>query len=68
MAETKKTTTTKKTTAAKPKKPSAEVYRQEIEKRAFELYQKRVEGFLPGDPVSDWVQAEEEVKSKYGMK
>lgn len=62
MAEAKKKTTTKTT---RTRKPSAEKIRREIEERAYELYQMRVEEFLPGDPVSDWIQAEAEISAKY---
>ena len=69
MATKKTTTTAKKTTTTKStRKPSAEKIRMEIELKSYEIYQKRVENFLPGDPVSDWDQAEIEVNGKYGIK
>ena len=39
---------------------------EEIRARAAEIYKHR--GNAPGDALSDWLQAEQEVKNKYGMK
>ncbi len=50
---TKKTTTSVK---AKRKVPF-----EDIQKRAQEIYQKRMEQNVPGDELSDWVQAEREL-------
>ena len=35
--------------------------RQEIEKRAFEIYAGR--GYAPGDPIADWLEAERQLKA-----
>ncbi len=56
------------------KKPSLKAYPElkledfieEIRARASEIYQHR--GNAPGDALSDWLQAEQEVKNKYGMR
>ena len=39
----------------------------EIQKRAYEIYQSRINGNLPGDSMSDWLQAENEIKLKYQL-
>jgi len=46
--------------------PSNKDLREEIRSRAEELYIKR--GGSPGDELSDWLAAEKEIKSKYGIK
>lgn len=40
-------------------------HRGEIQKRAYEIYLGREAGRLPGDGLSDWLQAETEIKRKY---
>jgi hypothetical protein len=40
--------------------------REEIRRRAEEIYIKR--GGSPGDEMSDWLEAEKEIKKKYGIK
>jgi len=67
---TKKTTTT--STAAKvsrgsKKKLTLQELQQEIEKRAYEIsIERRAQG-KPGDELSDWLEAEAEVKAKYNL-
>jgi hypothetical protein len=39
----------------------------EIEKRAYELYLQRVNKGGNGSDLSDWLQAEAEIKSKYRL-
>jgi hypothetical protein len=46
--------------------PSNNDLREEIRRRAEELYIKR--GGSPGDELSDWLAAEKEIKKKYGIK
>jgi len=53
--------------AKEVKKPSLEVFQNEIRKFAEEIYRKRVAGKKPGDALSDWLEAEKEVKKKYGL-
>jgi hypothetical protein len=55
-------------TAASPARPissagNPEAMQQEIRKRARQIYQKRNGG--PGDALTDWLQAEREVKAQY---
>ncbi len=40
-------------------------YNDEINQRAYEIYLQR--GDNPGDDISDWLQAEREVKEKYSL-
>jgi len=37
----------------------------EIEKRSYEIYVDRKSANRHGDELSDWLQAEEDVKAKY---
>jgi hypothetical protein len=61
----KKTTTVKKPKVAVPA-PNLEDFMEEIRARANEIYLERAGG--PGDDLSDWLQAEREVKKKYKIK
>jgi hypothetical protein len=38
---------------------------KEVETRAYELYEKRVESNAKGDEFSDWLKAEADIKAKY---
>lgn len=49
------------------KKPSIEDYQDEIRKRAEELCKARTDYSGAGDTLSDWLQAEKEIKQKYGL-
>jgi len=54
--------------AAEPKKkPTLEKLQEEIRLKAGELFKKRVADKKPGDELSDWLQAEKEIKKKYGI-
>jgi hypothetical protein len=55
---TKKAPTTKKAPA------KLRVTERSIRKRAEEIYQKRMEEGIPGDADSDWIQAEQELRSQ----
>ncbi len=64
-ASAKASQTTKKTTQTKSKKASWKDLSQEelhslIEKKAYELFEKR--GYSHGDDFSDWFEAEKLVK------
>ncbi len=48
-------------------KVSLENFQEEIRKRAEEIYRERVANNKPGDSLSDWLQAEKEIKKKYGI-
>ena len=52
--------------AGAPDTVSPEHLVQEISRRAHELFLKR--GTMPGSELSDWLEAEREVKAKYGIK
>jgi hypothetical protein len=48
-------------------KPSLEMFQDEIRKIAEGIYIKRTASNKPGDALSDWLQAEKEVKKKYKL-
>jgi len=56
-----------KGTGKPQQKPSLEAYKEETRKRAEEIYKQRVAGNKPGDALSDWLQAEKDIKRKYGI-
>ena len=56
---------TEKTTAKKKKKIDPEKLVEEIRKRAHEIFLER--GDKSGDVLSDWLQAEQEIKKKYNL-
>lgn len=37
---------------------------EEVRFRAYEIFALRARDGVPGDPVSDWVQAEQELRAK----
>jgi hypothetical protein len=56
---------TEKTTAKTKKKIDPKKLEAEIRKRAHEIFLKR--GDKEGDALSDWLQAEQEIKKKYNL-
>lgn len=64
----RKATTKKTATASKSKKrvkaPSLQEVQEKIQVRAYQIYETRVQKNKQGSQVSDWVQAEKEVKTK----
>ena len=65
---TKISTVKKAAPAAKrTKKPDLKAFLEEVEKKAYELYQKRIETGVASDEISDWFQAETEIKEKYKL-
>jgi len=58
MATKKTKTTAKKATVRKAKYSS-----DDIQRRADQIYHNRVKAGKPGDELSDWLQAEKELKS-----
>jgi hypothetical protein len=65
---------TKRKPSARPAVPKKAIpldfdqFEAEVEKRAKEIFLKRVESKSSGDAISDWLQAEEEIKTKhYGI-
>lgn len=39
-----------------------------VRQRAYELYEKRVADHLEGDPMSDWLQAEKQIRGQSGQR
>jgi hypothetical protein len=59
-------------TTAKPATPKIaglsiglDQFKAEIEERAKEIFLKRQDSKAPGDALSDWLQAEQEIKAKH---
>jgi hypothetical protein len=46
-------------------KPELRTFLGEIEKKAYEIYTERQRTGKPGDNMSDWLNAEKEIKGKY---
>jgi hypothetical protein len=44
-----------------------EQFKAEVEKRAKEIFLKRQEAKAEGDALSDWLQAEKQIKAKYRL-
>lgn len=66
--ETVKKATTKKTTAKKTAAAiSKEDFISEVEKRSYELFEERQKSGKNGNSLSDWLEAEAEIKAKYGL-
>lgn len=53
--------------STKKSKPELNQFLNEIEKRAYEIYLERMSSNKPGDDISDWLQAEAEIKAKYNL-
>jgi hypothetical protein len=47
--------------------PPLEQFKAEVGKRAQEIFLKRQETKAAGDSLSDWLQAEKEIKAKYRL-
>lgn len=47
------------------KKVELDQFLSEIEKRAYEIFLDRHNTGKPGNEMSDWLQAESEIKAKY---
>ena len=64
-----KKTAAKKTTSAAKKtvKPDLKDFLAEVEKRAYELYEERMNSGVPCDDIADWFAAENEIKAKYSL-
>jgi len=56
----------KKSTAKPKEELTPDKIYDEIRKRAQEIFNER--GNKPGDALSDWLQAEKEIKKKYKVK
>lgn len=62
-----------KTKAATPKKPAGKkvelgAFLEEIRARAHEIFEQRARDGVGGDDLSDWLQAEAEIKKKHKIK
>ena len=65
---TRKSTVKKEApTAKKTIKPDLKDFLEEVEKKAYELYQERIKSGVAGDDIYDWFQAEKEIKEKYKL-
>ncbi len=51
--------------ALKPDVLNLKNFLGEIEKRAYEVYLERMKKGEPGDEMTDWLQAEKDVKAKF---
>lgn len=70
----KKGTTTRKRTVKKDSSAAKQTeklelkdFLQEVEAKAYDLYQERIKSGKAGDDIADWFQAEKEIKSKYNL-
>jgi hypothetical protein len=52
---------------SKDRSPPLEQFKAEVCKRAQEIFLKRQEAKAAGDALSDWLQAEKEIKAKYRL-
>ena len=50
-----------------PQIPNPEELFQEIREVAFQIYEARTENGAEGDEVTDWLDAEAQVRAKYGL-
>jgi hypothetical protein len=51
----------------KATKPNLQDFLVEVQKKAYDLYQERMEAGISGDEMSDWFAAEKEIKVKYHL-
>lgn len=72
--ETVKKTTTRKTTTKKAAAAAAtaatiskEDFISEVEKRSYALFEERQRSGREGNSLTDWLEAEAEIKAKYGL-
>jgi hypothetical protein len=49
------------------KKIELKEFLKEVEKKAYERFQERMKSGVFGDEISDWFQAEKEIKEKYKL-
>lgn len=47
-----------------PRKTGAGASEQQVRERAYRIYQARMREGVPGDPVSDWLRAEQELRPR----
>jgi DNA relaxase NicK len=49
-------------------KSEYELFLNEVQKKSYEIYEKRLQNDQNGDQLSDWLKAELELKSKFNIK
>ena len=65
---TRKSTVKKEApTAKKTIKPDLKDFLEEVEKKAYDLYQERIKSGVTGDDIYDRFKAEKEIKEKYKL-
>ena len=64
---TTRKTTTKKTAAATAATISKEDFISEVEKKSYALFEERQRSGKDGNSLTDWLEAEAEIKAKYGL-
>ncbi len=64
----KRSTSKKSVTKKSAAKSEVKDFLDDIKKRAHEIYLERQKNGIGGDEMSDWLQAEEEIKNKYKRK
>lgn len=65
---TRKSTVKKEASTAKITiKPDLKDFLEEVEKKSYEIYKERIKSGVAGDDISDWFQAEKEIKEKYKL-
>jgi len=65
---TKKRAVKKASPAAKrAAKPDLKEFLEEVQQKAYELYQDRLRSGVAGDEISDWFEAEKAIKEKYHL-
>jgi hypothetical protein len=64
---TTRKTTTKKAAAATAATISKEDFISEVEKRSYALFEERQRSGREGNSLTDWLEAEAEIKAKYGL-
>ena len=69
MAKLNKAQTSKATpkTEKIKQKPDLNEFLHQVRLRSYMRYEERMRNGEPGDDMSDWLQAEKEVKEKYGL-
>lgn len=69
--ETVKKTTTRKTTTKKAAAAAITISKEdfiaEVEKRSYALFEERQRCGKEGNSLTDWLEAEAEIKAKYGL-
>ncbi|MDD4091004.1 MAG: DUF2934 domain-containing protein [Smithellaceae bacterium] len=67
--ETAKKRTVKKAAPAAKKtiKPDLKEFLEEVQQKAYELYQERLRSGVAGDEMADWFKAEKTIKEKYKL-